>query len=67
MRDQQALRDDTFHSDQQDQKRRQGQRRALPGDQGQAEPDDNDRSLKQARATARTPSPTTARMRTIRS
>ncbi len=42
LRDQQALRDDTFRSDQQEQKRRQGQRRALPNDQSQADPDDND-------------------------
>jgi uncharacterized protein (TIGR02302 family) len=42
MRDQQALRDDTFRSDQQDQKRREGHRRSAPSDQGQAEPDDND-------------------------
>ena len=40
MRDQQALRDDTFRSDQQDQKRRQGRRRPSPNEQGQAEPND---------------------------
>ncbi len=37
MRDQQALRDDTFRSDQRDQKRR---RSATPGDGSQAQPDD---------------------------
>ena len=42
LRDQQALRDDTFRSDQQDRKRRQSSRRASPDEQGQAGPDDGD-------------------------
>jgi uncharacterized protein (TIGR02302 family) len=40
LRDQQALRDDTFRSDQQDDKRRQGQKRPTPRSPGQAEPGD---------------------------
>ena len=44
LRDQQALRDDTFHSDQQDEKRRQGRRRPTPKDQGQADPGDEGQS-----------------------
>src|SRR5208283_696015 len=40
MRDQQALRDDTFRSDQRDQERRRGQR-AAPDDEAQAQPDDD--------------------------
>ena len=41
MRDQQALRDDTFRSDQRDQKRRRDMNGAAPDDGSQAQPDDN--------------------------
>ncbi len=41
MRDQQALRDDTFRSDQRDQKRRRDMNGATPDDGSQAQPDDN--------------------------
>ena len=41
MRDQQALRDDTFRSDQRDQKRRRDMKGAAPDDGSQAQPDDN--------------------------
>ena len=41
LRDQQALRDDTFHSDQRDHKRRRGRKEAAPEEQGQTPPEDS--------------------------
>ncbi len=40
LRDQQALRDDTFRSDQRERERRRGQRSARPGQDDQAQPDE---------------------------
>jgi uncharacterized protein (TIGR02302 family) len=42
LRDQQALRDDTFRSDQHDQGQKRGSRRAEPREDGQAQPNDDD-------------------------
>ena len=54
LRDQQALRDDTFRSDQRDRERRRAQRRASPpGQDEQAQPDDNGQDLDQGESDAK--------------